>query len=211
VRCVANDIIRPLGRPRKAHAVGDVDSFGNSGCAGAYGGHTVTREEIVIQRALSHPVLLTFALCTIPLGAAAQAPARETAPAGLVRTSTGLDSALFASYNQCDLDTFASFWASDVEFYHDQTGLMVGVQNLTNAVRENICGKVRRELVPGTLEVYTMRGYGALVTGVHRFADPRRKDSGAVGEAKFMLLWHQRDDGWKITRSISYDHYALTK
>jgi hypothetical protein len=179
VRCVANDIIRPLVRPRKARLVGDLDPSGNSGCAGAYGGHTVTREEIVSQRALSHPVLLTFALCTIPLGAAAQAPARETAPAGLVRTITGLDSALFASYNQCDLDTFASFWASDVEFYHDQTGLMVGVQNLTNAVRENICGKVRRELRPYSSA--GAPGFSTRASTPPMNANPVRRTAGALG------------------------------
>jgi hypothetical protein len=28
--------------------------------------------------------------------------------------------ALFDSYNRCDLEKFASFFADDVEFYHDQ-------------------------------------------------------------------------------------------
>jgi ketosteroid isomerase-like protein len=165
----------------------------------------------VIRRALFHPILLAAVLCMIPLRVEAQAPTRETAPAKLVRTITALDSALFASYNRCELETFASFWASDAEFYHDQTGLMLGVEKLTNAVRENICGKVRRQLVPGTLEVYIMHGYGALATGVHRFYPAGHDHVDAMGEARFILLWHTRDGAWKITRSISYDHYALTR
>ena len=30
-----------------------------------------------------------------------------------------LDAALFDFYNRCDLEKFASFFAEDVEFYHD--------------------------------------------------------------------------------------------
>jgi hypothetical protein len=163
----------------------------------------------LIRRPLFCSIRFVFVLWTIPLRAEAQAPTRETAPAELVRTITALDSALFASYNRCELDTFASFWASDTEFYHDQSGLTLGVQKLTDAVRTNICGKVRRQLVPGTLEVYIMHGYGALETGIHRFypADPDQVE--AMGEARFILLWHRRDSGWKITRSVSYDHHAL--
>ena len=148
-------------------------------------------------------------LCTVSLRLEAQAPTREKAPAELVRTIAALDSALFASYNRCELDTFASFWAPDMEFYHDQSGLTLGVQKLTDAVRANICGKVQRKLVPGTLEVFVMHGYGALATGVHRFYPAGPGPVDAVGEAKYILLWHKRDDAWKITRSISYDHYPL--
>jgi hypothetical protein len=31
--------------------------------------------------------------------------------------------------------------------------ILLAAEKLTNAVRENICGRVRRQLVPGTLEV----------------------------------------------------------
>jgi hypothetical protein len=161
-----------------------------------------------VRRALFYSMRFIVVLCAIPLCVEAQAPTRETAPAELVRTMAALDSALFTSYNRCELDTFASFWAPDVEFYHDQSGLTVGVQKLTDAVRANICGKVRRQLVPGTLEVYIMHGYGALATGVHRFYPAGPDQLEAMGEARFILLW-RRDGGWKITRSISYDHHAL--
>lgn len=162
-----------------------------------------------IRRALPYAIGFIFVLGAIPIRLEAQAPTRETAPAELVRTIAALDSALFASYNRCELDTFASFWAPDMEFYHDQSGLTLGVQKLTEAVRANICGKVQRKLVPGTLEVFVMHGYGALATGIHRFYPAGPGPVDAVGEAKYILLWHKRDDGWKITRSISYDHYPL--
>ncbi len=92
--------------------------------------------------------------------------------ADLDKTLTALDAALFDSYNKCDLEKFSTFFVDDVEFYHDQGGVTLGKAALTDSVKKNICGKVTRELVPGTLKVYYMKGYGALEEGVHRFHHP---------------------------------------
>lgn len=129
----------------------------------------------------------------------------------LSRTLSSLDSAVFDAYNRCELEKFSAYFAEDVEFYHDKTGLMTGKQNLVEALKKNICGKVRRELVPGTMEVYPMEGYGAVQMGVHRFHHPGADDKAPVGEAKFIHLWQKKDGVWKITRVISYDHGALKK
>jgi len=80
---------------------------------------------------------------------------------------------------------------------------------VVDAVKNNICGKVTRELVLGTLEVYPMANYGAVEIGVHRFHHPGNADD--VGEAKFIHLWQNKDGVWKVTRVISFDHHALTK
>ena len=135
----------------------------------------------------------------------------QNAPDDLARTIAGKDAVLFDAYNTCNLDKFSSFFIDDVEFYHDQTGLSVGRQKLTQSIKENICGKVTRELVPGTLEVYPMKGYGAVEIGVHRFHHPGDPSKDVVGEAKFVMLWQNKDGEWKITRVISYDHHAVQK
>jgi uncharacterized protein DUF4440 len=109
--------------------------------------------------------------------------------AELDKAITALDAALFDSYIRCDLEKFASFFADDVEFYHDQGGVTLGREKLTDRVKKNICGKVTRELVPGTLQVYYMKGYGAVEMGVHRFHPPGHEDTEAVGEGKFIHLW----------------------
>lgn len=142
----------------------------------------------------------------------AQSPASSGSQDELFQTIASLDSELFASasYDGCDLEKFKSFFAEDVEFYHDQTGLTVGIETVAQQIEQNICGKVRRELVSGTLEVFPMRGYGALETGVHRFYQPK-VGTAPTGEAKFMHLWQQKDGAWKITRVISYDHVGLPK
>jgi ketosteroid isomerase-like protein len=140
-------------------------------------------------------------------------PALETikSQAQLKKAVATLDAALFDSYNHCDLKKFESFLADDIEFFHDEAGVMVGKDKVTEAVKENICGKVTRTLVPGTLEVFPMRGYGALEMGVHRFYHPGHNDTQPVGEARFIHLWHYQGGAWKITRVISYDHHALPK
>lgn len=129
----------------------------------------------------------------------------------LLRTIASLDAEVFDAYNRCDLEKFGSFFTDDLEFYHDQGGLMRSRQSVVEAVKNNICGKVTRELVPGTLEVYPMKGYGAVEIGVHRFHHPGRESTEPVGEAKFIHLWQNQDGAWKITRVISYDHHALEK
>ena len=148
---------------------------------------------------------LAALLVSIPLlRAQSPAPAKED----LVKTVTALDTALFDAYNTCDLDKFGSLVDDNIEFYHDVTGLATGKQKLLDALKENICGKVRRVLVPGTLEIYPLNHYGAVEIGVHRFHHPGRDDREPVGEAKFIHLWQYRDGAWKVTRVISFDHAA---
>jgi uncharacterized protein DUF4440 len=154
-------------------------------------------------------LLLLLLLCMTTTRVHPQSSNNPAKPDELFRTVASLDSALFDAYNQCDLQKFGTFLTDDVEFYHDQSGVTLGRENLTAAVQKNICGKVRRELVPGTLEVYPMHGYGAVEMGVHRFRQPKVDPDKPVGEAKFIHLWQSKDGVWKITRVISYDHRSL--
>lgn len=128
----------------------------------------------------------------------------------LDRAGAALDAALFDSYNKCDLEKFESFFVDDVEFYHDQGGVTLGKKALAESVKNNICGKTTRELVPGTLKIYYMKGYGMLETGVHRFHRPGHEEMG-IGEGQFVHLWQYKDGAWKITRVFSYDHHQAGK
>jgi uncharacterized protein (TIGR02246 family) len=157
-------------------------------------------------------LLPLLALLAGPAGAQA-VPSLESikSQAELDKAIASLDAALFDSYNRCDLQKFATFFTDDVEFYHDQGGVTLGKEKLTESVKNNICGKVTRELVPGTLQVHPMKGYGAVEMGVHRFHHPGHEDTESVGEAQFIHLWQYKDGAWKITRVISYDHHAAAK
>ena len=130
----------------------------------------------------------------------------------MFHTIASLDAEVFDAFNRCDLEKFGSFFPEDLEFYDDNGGLVSRTrQSLVEDVKNNICGKVFRVLVPETLEVYPLNGYGAVETGVHRFYHPGRDSKESVGEAKFVHLWQNKDGAWKITRVISYDHHPLAK
>ena len=91
-----------------------------------------------------------------------------------------------------------------MEFYHDQTGLSVGKAPFLAAIKQNICGKVERALLPDTLEVYPLKAYGAVEIGIHRFHHPGSPEN--AGDAKFVTLWQNKDGAWKVTPVISYNH-----
>ncbi len=132
----------------------------------------------------------------------------EAMPEGdaLVRTISDLDTKLFDAYNHCDLKTFGDYFVPDVEFFHDKGGLMNSREAVVEATRENICHKVRRELV-GTLEVYPIKDYGAIETGTHRFCEIATQT--CQGEGKFLHIWRYRDGKWQLTRVVSYDHHNI--
>jgi ketosteroid isomerase-like protein len=156
-----------------------------------------------LKRLLCAP-LATLVLAGLPLRAQSKAQSGD-----LFEKVRSLDTQLFDAYNHCDLKTLGAMVSDDLEFYHDKTGLAVGKEPFIAAIRENICGKVERTLVPGTLEVYPIAGYGAVEIGVHRFHHPGQPDN--VGEAKFITLWQNKDGVWKVTRAISYDHEPAPK
>lgn len=123
----------------------------------------------------------------------------------LFQTILAQDTKLFDAYNHCDLATLGTMVADDLEFYHDQTGLTVGKAPFLAAIKQNICGKVERALMVETLEVYPLKGFGAVEIGIHRFKHPGHPEDG-MGDAKFVTLWQNKDGAWKVTRVISYEH-----
>jgi hypothetical protein len=157
-----------------------------------------------------YPVTIFASLLLVfSVGAKAQPGATPQKSDPLFQTIVAQDKALFDAYNTCDLKTLGSMVTDDLEFYHDKTGLATGKQSFLDSIKDNICGKVTRELVPGTLEVYPLAGYGAVEIGTHRFQHPWVQDHGVVGEAKFVMVWQNKAGVWKIARVISYDHAAL--
>lgn len=146
--------------------------------------------------------IITLMLC---LAVACVVSAQSPKESPLYQEISGMDTQLFGAYNRCELDKFGKLVSDDVEFYHDKTGLSVGKTALLTALKQNICGKVTRELVPTSLEVYPLQGYGAVEIGVHRFR--HTLEGGQIsGEAKFIQVWQKNSDGWKLTRVISFDH-----
>jgi hypothetical protein len=117
-----------------------------------------------------------------------------------------MDSILFEAYNTCKLNVFEKLFSDDIEFYHDRGGLSTSKIGLIESLKNNICGKVTRELIKGSIEVYPIANYGAVQTGLHRFHNNQESSSVPSHIAKFLHIWQKKDGNWKLTRVVSYDH-----
>lgn len=146
--------------------------------------------------------LVTIIACSsIIHTTSAQTRALANKSATLYDTIVYMDSVWEDSYNNCRLDKQEDLISEDLEFYHDQGGLMISKKALIEALKKNICGKVTRELQAGSIEVYPIPGYGAVEMGYHRFHG--KNDTGSGHFAKFVHLWHREKGHWRITRVIS--------
>jgi len=130
--------------------------------------------------------------------------------AALTATIARLDSDMFAAFNQCDkpgqLDKYASYFDPNIEFYHDNGGVTWTRDVMIGQTEKNVCGKYRRELVPGSLKVSPVKDFGAIATGSHTFCQVGANK--CEGIAEFTLIWRLRDGAWQVTRALSYGHRA---
>lgn len=113
-----------------------------------------------------------------------------------------MDSVYFNAYNTCDMATQAAIYSDSIEFYHDKGGLMTSKKDLLQALKDNICGKVTRVLVPGSIEVYPVGNWGAVEIGLHRFINHVESETPSKPD-KFIVIWQHKNDKWQITRVIS--------
>jgi len=119
----------------------------------------------------------------------------------LYDTIVYLDSLFFDAYNNCNIELQADFYAEDIEFYHDQGGLTTSKQEILESIRRNVCGKVNRELVKGSIEVYPIGTYGAIELGFHKF---HNLVEGTISRGgKFVVIWVNDAGKWKVSRVIS--------
>lgn len=161
--------------------------------------------------------ILLLTLLLAPFGVFAQTVIPEGPE--LTRQLWKIDSIFFDAYNRCDVATSRRYLDPNLEFYHDQSGVTRGVDDLIRSTEKYICGldkpvgervKVRRALVPATFKVYPMKGYGALVSYEHWFYQtaPGQKER-LTGKALATTLWQLTPEGWHMSRIISYDHRGV--
>lgn len=150
------------------------------------------------------------AMFAIPAAASAAGDADTSAAESLYATVSALDSAVFDAFNRCSdptqLEEHASYFADDVEFYHDTGGVTWTRDEMLANTRKHACGNFSRELVPGTLQVHPIKDFGAISQGSHRFCQFASGE--CEGLADFTMIWRQRDGAWQLTRVLSYGHRA---
>ena len=117
-----------------------------------------------------------------------------------------MDKAMFDAFNAHDIDGVMALFSEDLEFYHDKGGLL-RYDDARNGMKGSFDQNngLRRDLIPGSLEVYPIKNYGAMEIGAHRFChvENGKNDCGVF---KFVHVWRKTGDQWKVTRVVSYDH-----
>jgi Domain of unknown function (DUF4440) len=127
------------------------------------------------------------------------------------------DSLLFnIGFNTCDISQFEKLISANFEFYHDKGGITPTKEKFLESIRNGLCKdpanfQSRRELVPGSLQVFPLstngKLYGAIQTGEHRFYENIKGQPERPGStAKFTHLWLLEFNEWKLARGLSYDH-----
>ncbi len=131
-----------------------------------------------------------------------------------------LDSIFWEAYNRCDVPQMMSMFTEDIEFYHDKGGPTFGLPAFTKSVKNSLCAdpsfRLRREALPGTVKVFPMHDdgelYGAVLSGEHVFYIIENGGTPKLdGQARFTHLWKKTEQGWKMSRVLSYDHGPAKK
>tara|TARA_R100000935_G_C2832225_1_gene165815 strand:- start:413 stop:895 length:483 start_codon:yes stop_codon:yes gene_type:complete len=114
-----------------------------------------------------------------------------------------MDTKFFDAYNRCDLELQRSIFAENIEFFHDQGGLMTSKKGIMDATEKNICGKVTRYLVAGSIEVYPIKDFGAIEFGEHTFKNNQESADTPSQVGKFVIFWEKKNSKWQITKVVS--------
>jgi ketosteroid isomerase-like protein len=136
----------------------------------------------------------------------AAAKKKKATSGELFETIARMDRQVFDAFNAHDLERLMALFTDDLEFYDDGSGL----KNYSGTKEDFVkvfrdVPDLRRELLKETLEVYPLRGYGAIETGEHRFCHEEngKQDCGVM---KFAMVWQQTGETWKLSRVLSYAH-----
>jgi len=148
------------------------------------------------------------ALSQQPSGKDAQPipPKTTSASPELYAEIAQLDKVLFDAFNSQNLAKLRTMFAPDLEFYQDNEGVASYAQTEKDfGEMFGQAARIRRELVPGSLEVFPIKNYGAMQVGRHRFCHVENGKE-ECGTFSFVHVWRRTDRGWQIARAISYGH-----
>lgn len=120
-------------------------------------------------------------------------PGHRTDEAWLRQTLAAREAALTRAYDTCNLHALrASVFAGTRVATPDGRR----IDPLTEA-RDRICGRLRREVVPGSLSVRAVGDDSALVSGVQRFCAIDGRPCAAPG-GRFVQLWTLDHGQWRM-------------
>lgn len=163
----------------------------------------------ILRRSLFLPKTLIIFLTIFVSAIAINAQVERSSE--LFKTLQENDRLLFEEgFNKCDISQFEKLISEDLEFYHDQSGVMTSKKQFMDNTKNVLCKKGfeknDRILVKDSLQVFPLYNngelYGAIQNGVHRFGN---------SSAKFTHLWILENGKWKLKRVLSYEHKEDSK
>lgn len=158
---------------------------------------------------MSYRFLSGVLIICVAFSSMATAQEKKVAPTppSLYKEIARQDSMMFAAFNTQNMPVFKAFFATDLEWFQDNGGL-IGYDtvfiNFASTFKKDY--KLTRTLVKNSLEVHPIKNYGAIEIGTHQF---RHIENGKeeVGTFRFLMIWKQQPTGnWQITKVVSYDH-----
>ena len=153
---------------------------------------------------LKNKFYAVISIVLVAFTAKAQDKIREYVPADkiLYDQIESMDKVFFDAYNSCDLKKQESIYSDTIEFFHDKAGLINSKSEIILGTKNNICGKVTRYIIPGSIEVYPIHNYGAVEIGFHRFYNNQEPDAESK-PSKFIIVWKKEKENWTITKVVS--------
>ncbi|MDG1529690.1 MAG: nuclear transport factor 2 family protein [Polaribacter sp.] len=146
--------------------------------------------------------IIAFLMSLFAFGQINEIPKYKSSDVKLHNEILQMDTKYFNAYNTCDMETQADIYDEDLEFFHDKGGLSTSKSDLLKALKENICNKVTRTLIKGSVEVYPIKDYGAIQIGYHKFYNKEEPNAKSI-PSKFIVIWNKKNDNWKMTKVIS--------
>lgn len=176
---------------------------------------------MIFRLMLAAVAIVAAQVCSLFVAAAAEehrgGPRAGPKPTeALAHEIAAADQVFFAAvFDTCDTVKLATLVTPDFEMFHDKGGRTASSGPEFVKVFERTCERqktgedyrARRELVPGSMQVYPLNNYGAVQVGEHRFYQllPGKPEK-LVEIARFTQVWKKEESGWKLARVLSYDH-----
>lgn len=151
---------------------------------------------------------IMMGVCLLIGGGVAVAGPGDLSRAQLKAEITAADARLFGGLNDADIGPMKKGFSRRLEFYHDRSGVTDYAQNIAIFEKNFREGrKVRREAMPGTVEVFPAGPDHAMHIGQHRFCSkPSPTEPEGCSVYRFSMVWERDGGRWKLLRVLSYDH-----
>lgn len=145
------------------------------------------------NRTVLHCTVIAISLIAATASASSLPSGHRADDAWLHQTLIAREAALTRDYNTCNLHALrASLFAGTTVTRSDSRKI-----DPVMDARDRVCGRLHREVVPGSLVVRALGDDSALVSGLQRFC-PNDSDPCSERDQKFVHVWTLGQGDWRM-------------